>query len=89
MGVPWRVGAPPPLGRLPLSMHSSISSDIDGFHPIGDSASHMPMMGAPGSVPSHRHANMGMMRSATSPGAPPDTMDEVSRVLAQIAFDKE
>ena len=82
-------GAPPPLGRLPLSMHSSINSDIDGFHPIGDSTSHMPMMGAPGSVPSHRHANMGMMRSATSPGAPPDTMDEVSRVLAQIAFDKE
>lgn len=82
--------APPPLGRLPLSMHGgNMGSDIDGFHPISDPTSHMPMMNAPSSVPSHRHANMGMMRSPTSPGGPSDTMDEVSRVLAQIAFDKQ
>lgn len=92
--VPPSAFPPHPLSRLPLGMHgnSGMGNDIDGFHPIGEHAHQMPnlpMMHGPGSGPASRHGNMGLMRNPTSPGATPDTMDEVSRVLAQIAFDKQ
>lgn len=93
-GVPPSAFPPHPLSRLPLGMHgnSGMGNDIDGFHPIGEHAHQMPnlaMMHGPGNGPASRHGNMGLMRNPTSPGAAPDTMDEVSRVLAQIAFDKQ
>ncbi|WFD43168.1 hypothetical protein MPSI1_001821 [Malassezia psittaci] len=88
----YPAGGPPShgLGRLPLGMHSNgRMSDIDGFHPLTDTASHMPIMQPSNAVPSHRHANMGGVRANAPPqSSPSDTMDEVSRVLAQLAFDK-
>lgn len=85
--------APHPIARSPLNMRpsSDMGSDMEGFHPISDPTprSNLSMMGPPGSAPIPRSSTLSMPRSSMSTGAPSDTMDEVSRVLAQIAFDKQ
>ncbi|KAL4402721.1 RNA binding protein [Malassezia pachydermatis] len=84
-----------PLSRTSLSVRSpsDLGTDIDGFHAMSDatSRSSLGMMGPPGSAPAMpRGPSLTMQsRSSISPAAPSDTMDEVSRVLAQIAFDKQ
>ncbi|SHO77331.1 Similar to S.cerevisiae protein YLL032C (Protein of unknown function) [Malassezia sympodialis ATCC 42132] len=85
--------APHPIARSPLNMRSSaeMGNDMDSFHPISDPTprSNLSMMGPPGSAPAPRSSTLSMPRSSISAGAPSDTMDEVTRVLAQIAFDKQ
>ncbi|WFD25864.1 hypothetical protein MNAN1_000831 [Malassezia nana] len=92
-GVDVGAFAPHQLARSSLNMRptADMGSDMDGFHPISDPTprSNLSMMGPPGSVPVPRSSTLSLPRSSMSTGAPGDTMDEVSRVLAQIAFDKQ
>lgn len=92
-GVDVGAFASHPIARSPLNMRSSadMGSDMDGFHPISDPTplSNLSMMGPPGSAPVPRSSALSMSRGSMSAGSPSDTMDEVSRVLAQIAFDKQ
>ena len=81
-----------PLARPSMSMlNADMGNDIDGFHPLSDPTprSTLSMMGPPGSTPGPRGPGSHMPRSSVSHGTASDTMDEVSRVLAQIAFDKQ
>ncbi|WFD06584.1 hypothetical protein MVES1_001937 [Malassezia vespertilionis] len=81
------------LGRLPIGMSGSndLGNDIDGFHPISEPST-MPSLGMRHNnigVPGQRTGATGMMRNQPASGASSDTMDEVSRALAQFSFDKQ
>ena len=71
---------------------ADMDDGIDGFHPLSDPTprSNLSMRSVPPSTSSMpRGSSMHMPRTSSSQGAANDTMDEVSRVLAQIAFDKQ
>lgn len=82
-----------PLSRTSMGMLGTDMDDgIDGFHPLSDPTprSNLSMRSVPPSTSSMpRGSSMHMPRTSSSQGAANDTMDEVSRVLAQIAFDKQ
>lgn len=76
---------PPPLAR------GGRAGDIDGFPALDSAVSMSPLAPLRPEAPSHRAGNPSLSRVSPSMGpgtTPADTMDEVSRVLAQIAFDK-
>lgn len=82
------------LSRSPMALRGmpERSADMDGFPPLGDTSSlGSTMMGPPGCSPSRPRAGMHIPqppRSSVQAGGGSDTMDEVSRVLAQIAFEQ-
>lgn len=82
-----------PLGRSPLGVHSGPDrgADLNGFSPLSEPApgAGISMMTPSAPVPPHRSGSLGIPRNAGSASSPSDTMDEVSRVLAQIGFDKQ
>lgn len=82
-----------PLSRTSMGILGTDMDDgIDGFHPLSDPTprSNLSMRNVASSTSSMpRGSSMHMPRPSTSQGAANDTMDEVSRVLAQIAFDKQ
>ncbi|WFD31054.1 hypothetical protein MSPP1_002085 [Malassezia sp. CBS 17886] len=84
---PHALGPPPPPG---LHAPGDIGNDIDGFRPLSDGAPRAGpgRMGAADHVPSARGVGRPHEGVPHFPRAA-DSMDEVSRVLAQIAFDQQ
>lgn len=83
-----------PLSRPGMSMLNPANggNEIDGFHPLSDPTPRSNLStrgGAPGTSSMPRGNGLHMSRGSVPQGSANDTMDEVSRVLAQIAFDKQ